>query len=454
MLPALAAVPVAIVSWSALMRSWRWGVPLLILATPFSGLAIHAFHPSPLPILYRDLLIVLPLYLAFWHREGAAAAWRRGIPTSVQIFAVALAVMVVAGMLNPQAGPPLAVLIGAKIWLFYLPLLVVGYAWPSDRQDLVRLLRLFVVTALVPALLGIGLWLSSQRFGYHSTMTFFYGPAAEEATQDFTWFYMGGFFYRIPATFQYTAQYYGFTLFSLVGAYMAIRLDPSTLWRRVARGATGILVVACFLSGSRGAFLFTPMLLMMMPLFGGRHASVLRWLVFIVVMLVVVYAFAGLDPLAMVDELRNLVILHGSTTAWGGLVDAWQRTTAIGLGTGMNTGAARYAIADYVPDYIENWYAKALVEFGLLGLIIVVGLMAALIIGGWRTLQRTGDEPLRQAGAAIVAFIALMALHSLKGWQLDLDPINAYFWLFAGLLFRLPDLAARETTPSRSAGSG
>lgn len=452
MLPALAALPVAIVSWAAILRSWRWGVPALVAATPFSGLAIHAFHPSALPILYRDLLIVMPVYLAFACRGGLAqgAPWRSGLPASIQLCAATLAIIVTAGMFNPSAGPALAVLIGAKVWLFYLPLLVIGYAWPRDRHDLVRLLRLFVLTALVPALLGITLWLSSTSLGYHRTMTFFYGPAAEEATQDFTWFYMGGFFYRIPATFQYTAQYYGFTLFALVGIYMAIRLDPSAVWRRIARGTMGVLIVACFLSGSRGAFLFTPMLLVLMPLLGGRYASVLRWLALIVAMLFVVYAFAGLDPIEMVGELRNLVILHGSTTAWGGLIDAWQRTGWFGAGTGMNTGAARHAVAGYVPDHIENWYAKALVEFGPAGLAVLLALMAALFIGGWRALARTADEPLRYAGAAIVAFIAVMALHNLKGWQLDLDPINAYFWLFAGLLFRLPEIAR----VSRSGGSG
>lgn len=452
MLPALAAVPVAIVSWAAILRSWRWGVPVLIAATPFSGLVIHVFHPATLPILYRDLLIVLPMYLAFACQGGLARAapWRSAIPASVQICAAALFIIVTAGMLNPLAGPERAVLIGAKVWLFYLPLLVIGYSWPQERQDLVRLLRLFVVTALVPALLGIALWLSSTSFGYHRTMNFFYGPAAEEATQDFTWFYMGGFFYRIPSTFQYTAQYYGFTLFALVGIYMAIRLDPSTLWRRVARGAMGVLIVACFLSGSRGAFLFTPMLLVLMPLFGARYASVLRWLALIVAMLFVVYAFAGLDPIEMVGELRNLIVLHGTTTAWGGLIDAWQRTGWFGLGTGMNTGAARHAVAGYIPDHIENWYAKALVEFGPLGLAVLVALMAALLFGGWRASARTQDEALRYAGAAIVAFIAVMALHNLKGWQLDLDPINAYFWLFAGFLFRLPEFAR----PSRSVGSG
>jgi hypothetical protein len=312
----------------------------------------------------------------------------------------------------------------------------------------VRLLRLFVVMALFPALMGIALWLSSTWFGYHDTMTFTYGPAAEEATQDFTWFYMGAFFYRIPATFPYTTQYYGFTLFALVGAYMAIRLEEAPVWRRVARGATGVLTVACFLSGSRGAFLFTPMLLVLMPLMGQRYASVLRWLALIVAMLVVIYAAVGLDPLAMVSELRNLVLLHGSTTAWGGLVDAWERTSWWGLGTGMNTGAARHAMPGYIPDHIENWYAKALVEFGPLGLVVVVGLMATLLVCGWRTLARIADDAMRQAGAAIVAFIALMTLHSLKGWQLDLDPINAYFWLFAGFLFRMPALS------SRNGGSG
>ena len=41
---------------------------------------------------------------------------------------------------------------------------------------------------------------------------------------------------------------------------------------------------------------------------------------------------------------------------------------------------------------------------------------------------------------AILAFLIIMFLNSFKGWQMDLDPVNVYYWLFVGLLLKMPVL--------------
>ena len=35
-------------------------------------------------------------------------------------------------------------------------------------------------------------------------------------------------------------------------------------------------------------------------------------------------------------------------------------------------------------------------------------------------------------------------VYAVKGQYLDLDPLNVYFWLFAGMLFKLPALEDPE----------
>jgi len=59
------------------------------------------------------------------------------------------------------------------------------------------------------------------------------------------------------------------------------------------------------------------------------------------------------------------------------------------------------------------------------------------------------DRRLRSCSAAFLAFLVIMMVHSLKGWQIDIDPVNVYFWLYAGILLKLPRLVpepAYETT--------
>jgi len=53
--------------------------------------------------------------------------------------------------------------------------------------------------------------------------------------------------------------------------------------------------------------------------------------------------------------------------------------------------------------------------------------------------------------AAILALMGWVLIYCLKAQYFDLDPINVYFWLFAGILMSLPRLERREPTPPEPA---
>ena len=57
---------------------------------------------------------------------------------------------------------------------------------------------------------------------------------------------------------------------------------------------------------------------------------------------------------------------------------------------------------------------------------------------------------LHACSAALLAFLITMALNSFKGWLVDLDPINVYFWVFSGVLAKLPFLDSRPGELSRT----
>ena len=110
------------------------------------------------------------------------------------------------------------------------------------------------------------------------------------------------------------------------------------------------------------------------------------------------------------------------------------------MGTGMNTGPARHAFENY--DYesfgvIENYYAKAIYELGLIGLVLVLGLFLSVIGQGIIQHIKIKNREVKSCSAALLGFLTVVAATSLKGWQIDIDPINVYFWLFAGILLKL-----------------
>ncbi|MBA7537594.1 hypothetical protein ES705_29863 [subsurface metagenome] len=194
--------PLLIVAiWGYIFLRWQRGIYLLLIYLPFAGAVTLALYPSSLPKLFKDLFFVIPTYIAGYMtyvvmKENTLAR----VPGIVVTFMISLAIMVFAQMLNPSVANWMVAAIGAKVWLFYLPLFFVGFAMIRDYDDLVKILRVMVTIAWIPCAIGITQWLGSMTFGYRETMRAFYGPAAYSATQNLARFYVGASFFRIPST--------------------------------------------------------------------------------------------------------------------------------------------------------------------------------------------------------------------------------------------------------------
>ena len=131
------------------------------------------------------------------------------------------------------------------------------------------------------------------------------------------------------------------------------------------------------------------------------------------------------------------------------------RTTQLGLGTGIDTAASRYAFEEDTGflgvegKWHESWWVKTYLELGIVGTVLVALLFWKILAGGFRSHFRLRDAGLRVASGAMLAFLLWIVIYGLKGQYADLDPLNVYFWLFAGFLARIPTLdesAAAEPT--------
>lgn len=437
--PILLAIPLLLFAWPFIINRWQRGIYLLILFMPFAGIPILLAYPSGLAALTKDFLFVVPIYLGFllsWIINREQQKQIR-IPAIVGVAVLCLAIVTLYQALNPKAANWLVSFIGLKVWLFYIPLMFLGSAYIRKKTDLIKLLRLMAVIAWIPCTIGILQWLSCMTFGYQETMQAIYGETALSATQNYALFVIGGYFYRIPSTFSFVTQYFGYILAMIVPAYALSRLDDSSRWRKFAKITLIYMILASFLCGAKAAYVFVPLLLMFTFLLDGRLVGVLRGAVVLPLIFFLSMSIGGIDTAKLVNMVYSQVGHYGQEQAYGGLAMALEKAP-FGVGTGMNTGAGRYAFADPASFItIENYYAKAVVELGLIGLFIVVALFLSLIVLGFRKRKYLSDPGLRSCSAVFVAFIITMALNSFKGWQLDLDPINVYFWLFAGFMFKL-----------------
>jgi hypothetical protein len=439
----------------ALVTRWRWPIYALLVYLPVSGVAVLAAYPGrwerAVAILAKDFVFVIPAYLLFagYFLLRRRRFWFKGAP--LVLFGL-LALIVVIQAFNPDLPNHLVGLIGIKVWLFYIPLFFLGYHLVENRDQLFRVLGLMSLVAIVPAVIGLTevvLYYS----GHAQTVYDVYGDAAAPATQNFTMFVLshGCTIRRVPSTFSFFYQYY------LFGAAM---VAISFAWWRGSRPAGRqlpaaglaflIIFLAAMFSGVRLGFLAIPLLVGAIIVLAIRSRNRLPWAV--VAAAVACLAIAG----GTAAGICGLAAHFSQTTSMeAGDVGARSVSEAVhktwlGLGAGSDSSSARYAFPNVelktsVGSVQESWYVKAWLELGAFGLAIVLALLGTLVYRLFRVHLRIRDPRLKFVSAAILALVGWVLVYSLKAQYFDLDPINIYFWLFAGILMGLPRLERRET---------
>jgi len=98
----------------------------------------------------------------------------------------------------------------------------------------------------------------------------------------------------------------------------------------------------------------------------------------------------------------------------------------------------------------ETQFNSVAIDMGLPGLVLLVGLLVAILVQGWRALRLLSDPSLRVLGATLFVLLCGYAMACLGGPALQgADP----FWTAAALLFSLP-LLQNQNRQRRSATSG
>jgi hypothetical protein len=435
------------------VHDWRRSVYGLLLFLPFSGLPYIVLYPEVrLALILKDLVFVVPAYLGF--AASQLVQRRRVAPGALPaVLLVLFGLLVVVQAFNPALPNRLVGLIGVKVWLFYLPLCLLGYHLVETRADLSRLLATMSLVAVVPAV--VGLVEAGLVYTGHPDLAYrWYGGAAESATQGFVQFDFlgGGSLRRIPSTFSYTAQYFSFTV-SMVAITYAWWRGVLARRRLVLAGAATwlLLLIAAFLSGTRSAFIFIPFLVVLIVMLEARglRIPVARLMMPSALLVGVTVVILGISAVTLIGHAVEVGLGEFQSV----FIDGFRHglsTSAAGLGTGIDTNGARYAFDR--PEHFtavggtwyESWYVKTYLELGLTGLILILALLGSIATAGLRRHTKIRDPRLRVISACLLALVIWNLAYAVKAQFMDMDPMNVYFWLFVGMLARLPELDAVE----------
>jgi hypothetical protein len=432
------------------LRNWRWSALALLVFLPYSGLLIIAAYPQTgQATLVKDVLFVIPAYLGF----GAAYLLRRrdvripGFPVGCLVL---FAVLVVLQLANPALPNVLTGLIGAKVWLMYIPMAYLGYHLVRTREDLRRILGLICIAGVLPAIIGIveGVLVNTGR---ENLVYGWYGDAAAAVTQNFAVVGEGGAsISRVASTFSFVGQYFLFTMALIAASYAYWRafLIGSRRTAMLGLPLFMLAVLAALLSGARGAILFVPAMIVVILALDGVRLRPWVWITLsagAAAGLAIAAAVFGTSAGELVRQVWDHALGQFVINTVDGFAAAFERTI-VGLGTGVDTQAARYALPELNPFAVvggsvaESWWVKLVLELGIAGLLLGVVIIATIVVRVLAVHRRLRDPQLRSISAGLLALVLFLVVNNFKGSYIDLDPTNVLFWLFVGILLKLPEL--------------
>ena len=428
------------VIWVAVLLRWRRGIELSLLFMPIAGAVELWLYPAAWGVLVKDILFIAPAYIGF-AMSGEFGSALKDIPKPFLTTVLLFAGIILVQAFNPDGPGLVATLIGLKVWLWYIPVFLLGTAYVRDKASLLRLSRLIIGLIWLPCIIGIIQWLLSLAIGYHQAIQMFYGAAAVVATQEFARFKSVGLM-RIPSTFSFATQYLDYLLCMFVPVLGCASLEDNPFWRKLRVLSLVLICIAGFMTGERAAFAMIPIVLGVFYLLR-RGALGILWVgVLVAAALIVVLSISGIDPTNLLQMETNLSEQYTNTQA-DEIVRAIHLTW-IGRGVGTSTGAVRDATDSGENPMFEGYYAKAVAELGIAGCILAIATQLSVIILALRARSYFRGTELEPYCDAIAALAVVCLIYSYKGPIMSLDPPDSLYWLFAGMLFSFPRVARQQ----------
>ena len=403
--------------------AWEKLVYAMLVFLSFSG-AIELWLPH---IVWTreltDIFFVIPIYISLAF-SGRWCDFK--LPRFYGYSLLLLAALVCVQMLNPSGPSWLARLVGFKVWLFYIPMLWVGGVMADKSQIMLRVLLL---SAWIPCLVGILQWILVLRIGYQPAISMFYGAAGRHATQLYTGFNLGhGKIVRIPSTFSFVSEYYLYLICALVISWLVAHGDVSYQWRRFAGLTQILIVIASLLSGARAAFLFVPVMYLIYYVLNRQWKRFIWAFGFGISLAVTLFSFAHLQISRVAGLTYQLTVRYSQVN---GVSYISRFFSWLGHGVGSGTNAVRHVAHLHVAP--ENFYAKAGYELGWLGIPVLLVVLSVPLAYFYRKYIINNVYNMRSEYIPMIILTIMLIVYSLKSPLLDYEPMNMLYWVSIGL---------------------
>lgn len=455
----------------AILRNWRAGFYFFFVWLLFEDLARKYMNNSLALFFGKDILAALT-YISLY------AAIRRGREKTFRPpFLVPLAIFVWLGAIqifNPNSPSMLYGLLGFKVYFFYIPLLWVGYALVRNDEDLRKFLVANSAIAVVIAAVGIIQAIVGNSFLNPAVLD----PKIAELANLDKYTPLGNQVFNLPdSVFVSTGRFgsYLFLAFIVVGGAAGYFLLSRVRGRKIVFLGLGTLCGAALLSGSRGAVVYmgASALVMVVGFLWGapRYRSQSRLLAKAIRRSAVAAALAVAAVLLIFPEEAGTRIAFYTQTlspesstyegTWRGigypLENLEKSFTAPNwiLGNGIGTASlGRQYVAEILKQpepqiWVEEGFGVLIVELGIIAPFLWLLWSGVLLYCCWKVVRRLrGTRVFPLAFAIFWYALLLLILLTWSGLSTFQNYINnAYLWILAGILFRLPEVLSTTAKP-------
>ena len=414
---------------------WKKLAFLFLLLIPFFGYIINTLRPfTNLAPLFYDLVFLIPLYLLILKKKKLEVV----LPQELKGITFLFVVIVFLQCINPFNPLPItARLIGIKVWLFYLPFIYIGYNLFEKSSDLLKFCRIFSVITIFPCSLSIIQYFFSIFVGYEVTMNFFYAAdVAAASTQNYAQFNLTPSLtiLRTPSTFTFPTQFGNYLLCSLIPVVASIYSSQNFKEKNFYRIILILVLFASVTSGVRGMYLFIPLFFI---LFFFQRKNLIIHFLFASLFFVIFFNFSN-NFSFIIEYIYDLSINYMSFFTKGFGINEIKDITGHGVGT--STGAVRYVIDQSIIQdggVDESYYAKIFYELGLFGLCVLI----IFYIQIYRQFSKCSKIYMNSDISAFVhsskALLLIILVAGIKGYYINLFPIDFLFYLLLGIIIKL-----------------
>lgn len=351
-----------------------------------------------------------------------------------------------------KEGQPIILgLMGLKVLLGYLPLISCGYYLIRNKKELLFLTRMHLVLAIICCALGFVQYyfLSSGRCLGTRGMS---GEALFKATLEARCLVGGALVFspevgmiRLPGTFVSPWHWAWFLIANAFMTFATAFSDPSPLWRMSGLiGIAGVFVNAV-ISGQRIALALVPVVLIILLVLTGQLANLKRFIPIAGGLGVLGAVAAAMFPSIIQERVQSFVDRWNASPptefiAAQAQSKAGEQEGIFGAGLGRATNSAR-AFGEV--ELIETYYPKLIHEIGPLGVLAFLALVTTLTFVTFKAYRSVKEKNLRSFGASFWVFVLIISYNT-YWYPLDTDPVCVYYWFFAGVILRLPDIDKQE----------